>query len=41
MKAIEVRDQVSLPLRRCVQLTVQGIRYRLFRSAVTVVIVSP
>ena len=40
MKKIEVRDQVSLPLRRCFQLTVQGIRYRLFRSAITVVIVS-
>ncbi|MHC4717346.1 MAG: ABC transporter permease [Planctomycetota bacterium] len=40
MKEIEVRDQVSLPLRRCLQLTVHGIRYRLFRSAVTVVIVS-
>ena len=40
MKKIEVRDQVSLPLRRCFQLTVHGIRYRLFRSAVTVLIVS-
>jgi len=40
MKKIEVRDQVRLPLRRCVQLCVRGIRYRLFRSSVTVVIVS-
>ncbi len=40
MKKIEVRDQVPLPLRRCLRLTIQGIRYRLFRSAITVVIVS-
>lgn len=39
MKAIEVRDQVSLPLRRCLQLTLRGVRHRLFRSVVTVVIV--
>ena len=39
MKAIEVRDQVSLPLRRCLQLTVRGVRHRLYRSMVTVVIV--
>ena len=39
MKVIEVRDQVSLPLRRCLHLTVRGIRHRLFRSTVTVVIV--
>ncbi len=40
MKTIEVRDQVSLSLRRCFQLTVRGIRHRLFRSLVTVVIVT-
>jgi len=40
MKTIEVHDQVSLPLRRCFQLCVRGIRYRIFRSAITVVIVS-
>ena len=40
MKEIEVRDQVSLPLRRCFQLCVRGIRYRLFRSAITVAIVT-
>jgi putative ABC transport system permease protein len=40
MKAIDVRDQVSLSLKRCLQLTVRGIRYRLFRSLITVIIVS-
>ena len=40
MKKTEVRDQVSLPIRRCVQLCIRGIRYRLFRSAVTVAIVT-
>lgn len=40
MKEIEVRDQVRLPLRRCFRICVRGIRYRLFRSSVTVVIVS-
>jgi len=40
MKVIEVRDQVSLPLRRCFQLCVHGIQYRLFRSSITVGIVS-
>ena len=40
MKAIEVRDQVRLSLRRCFQLCLHGIRHRLFRSAVTVVIVA-
>ena len=40
MKRIEVRDQVSLPVRRCFQLCVRGIRYRLFRSAITVAIVT-
>ncbi len=40
MKRIEVRDQVSLPIRRCFKLCVRGIRYRLFRSAITVAIVT-
>ncbi len=39
MKVIEVRDQVSLPLRRCMELTIRGVRHRLFRSMVTVIIV--
>ena len=40
MKRTEVRDQVALPIRRCFQLCVRGIRYRLFRSAITVAIVT-
>ena len=37
---IEVNDQPRLGLRRTVRLTVNGIRYRLFRSAVTVAVIA-
>jgi len=40
MKPIEARDQVGLGLRRCVQLAVTGMGYRLFRSLVTVSILA-
>ena len=40
MKAVEIRDQIRLPLSKCIQLVLTGIRYRLFRSAVTVVIIA-
>jgi len=40
MKAIEIRDQVRLPLAKCIELVLTGIRFRLFRAAVTVVIIS-
>lgn len=40
MKTIEVHDQVNIPLWRCVRLTLRGIRYRMFRSAITVAIVA-
>ena len=40
MKTIDIREQPILSLRRTVQITVNGIRYRLFRSAVTVVVVA-
>ncbi|HPD15881.1 MAG TPA: ABC transporter permease [Planctomycetota bacterium] len=40
MKAIEIRDQPILGLRRTVQITANGVRYRLFRSAVTVGVVA-
>ena len=40
MKAIDVQDQPVLSLRRTVQITANGIRYRLFRSLVTVVVVA-
>ncbi len=40
MKKIEIRDQVHLPLRRCLELVVSGIKYRLFRAAITVTIIA-
>ena len=39
MKAVEVREQVRLPLRRCVELVLSGVRFRLFRAAITVGII--
>jgi FtsX-like permease family protein len=40
MKTVEVRNQVHLPLVRCVELVLNGVRFRLFRAAVTVAIIS-
>jgi len=40
LKEIDVRDQPVLSLARTVKITVNGIRYRLFRSIVTVVVVA-
>jgi len=40
MKTIDIREQPILSFSRTVQITVNGIRYRLFRSAVTVVVVA-
>ena len=40
MKPIEIRDQPSLGIRKTVSLTLTGIRYRLFRSLVTVGVVA-
>ena len=40
MKAVEVREQVRLPLRRCVELVLSGVRFRLFRAAITVAIIA-
>ncbi|MCJ7543017.1 MAG: FtsX-like permease family protein [Phycisphaerae bacterium] len=40
MKTIQVRDQVHLPLRRCLELVLSGVRYRLFRAAITVTIIA-
>ena len=38
MKIVEIRDQVRLPLRRCVELVLSGVKFRLFRAAITVAI---
>jgi putative ABC transport system permease protein len=40
MKAIEVREQVRLPLGRCLELVLSGVKYRLFRAAITVTIIA-
>lgn len=40
MKAIDVKDQVRLPLAKCVELIVSGLKYRLFRAAITVTIIA-
>ena len=40
MKTIEVRDQVHLPLVRCVELVLSGVKFRLFRASITVTVIS-
>ena len=40
MKTIDVRDQYRLGVARTFNLTVSGIRYRLFRASVTVVVIT-
>ena len=40
MKAVEVKEQVSLPLSKCLELVLSGLRYRLFRAIITVTVIS-
>ena len=40
MKIIDVKDQVSLSFAKCVELVLSGIKYRLFRAAITVTIIA-
>ncbi len=40
MNRIEVQKQVSLPLSKCIELVLSGVKFRLFRAAITVVIIS-
>jgi len=40
VKRVEVKDQVRLPLSKCVELVFSGVRFRLFRAAITVTIIS-
>ncbi len=40
MKAVEVKDQVRLSARKCLELVLSGVKYRLFRAAITVTIVA-
>ncbi len=40
MKTLEVRDQYRLSFGKCVELVLSGIRFRLFRAAITVTIIA-
>jgi len=40
MKVIEVKEQVRLPLMRCAELVLSGLKYRLFRASITVIIIA-
>ncbi len=40
MKVVEVKEQVRPPLKRCVELVLSGVKYRLFRAGITVVIIA-
>ncbi|MHB1158593.1 MAG: hypothetical protein ACYC26_17350, partial [Phycisphaerales bacterium] len=40
MKHIQIADQVRLGPARCLSLTVSGMMYRLFRSMITVAILT-
>lgn len=40
MKAFEIHDQVRLPFSKCAELVLSGLRFRLFRAAITVSIVA-
>lgn len=39
MEAFEIKEQVKLPIRRCLELVVDGIQFRLLRSLISVAIV--
>ena len=40
MKMLDIKDQVRLPLSKCFELVLSGVKFRLFRAAVTVTIIS-
>ena len=40
MKVVEVKEQVRLPLSKCMELVLSGLRFRLFRAAITVIIIA-
>lgn len=40
MKVIDIKNQVSLPFAKCIELVLSGIKYRLFRAAITVSIIA-
>ena len=40
MKAITIADQPWLSMKRTVRITIDGIKYRLFRASVTVAVIT-
>jgi putative ABC transport system permease protein len=38
--AFETKDQVAMPLRKCMELVLSGVQYRIFRAAITVAIIA-
>lgn len=38
--SVDVKEQVNLPLAKCLELVLSGIQYRLFRAGITVTIIS-
>ncbi len=39
-KSVEIKNQARLPLAKCVQLVLSGLKYRLFRASITVLIIA-
>jgi len=40
MKVIDVKNQVRLSMAKCIELVLSGVRFRLFRAAITVLIIA-
>ena len=40
MSSVDVKEQVSLPLSKCLELVLSGIKFRLFRAGITVTIIA-
>ena len=38
--SIEIRNQVRLSMAKCMELVLSGVRFRLFRAAITVTIIA-
>jgi len=40
MKAVQIQEQTRLPLGKCIELVLSGVKYRLFRASITVAIIA-
>ena len=40
MKAVQIKEQTRLPLGKCIELVLSGVKYRLFRASITVAIIA-